>query len=419
MKHMLILIIILLTTACGTVPLAQPKSNATAIIEVTAISPSPTSIPTVMATLTPTVIPTFTPSLTTTLSKLDENLQMIVFTVQNKQIYRVQVDKDGQPIGPSEQIDFPLDSRTAIHGLYPSPSGQYLAIWKLYGAGGTSVDILDISNGQLIPLFGKQPNVDPRVQFLDWAPNGQDVLVLGGTGNPALENKMLLVNIHSHAYTNIIVTQPNELSYITTASFSPNGKDIVYASQLPCSQCRSEVWLIALDSTNQQLLFEDSTAKIQDLLWSPNGNYIALVKWQVPSEHVSFAEGELYIMKMDGSGKRLLGFVTTHHEESFRPVWSPNSQKIAFVKSENVKIGKNLNELSSNIYVVDVSTGQKKPVTNFQNNQVLKPVWSPNGSEIISLASSDDTSIHFKLEISSLEDQITNNFKLDSTNFID
>jgi hypothetical protein len=38
--------------------------------------------------------------------------------------------------------------------------------------------------------------------------------------------------------------------------------------------------------------------------------------------------------------------------------------------------------MSSNAYVVDIQSGAIKELTSFQNAQVLKPIWSPDGSEV-------------------------------------
>jgi hypothetical protein len=376
--------------ATTTPVLAAATPTVVAGQELTTKTPTPIS-PTPTFTSSPTALPEEpAPSpAAKVLPPLDENLQTIVFTTQGEQgpeIWRVQVDEQGQQTGTAVQVDFPADFRTSIRGLYPSPNGRQVAIWELYGAGGTFIHILDIS-GKLISLFGEHPNIDPRAVFLDWSPDGQNILVQGGTGNPDLGDSVWLVDVNTHVYRDVNIKQVDEIPSITSASFSPDGKSIVYA-QTTCYQCGSEIWRIDLDNSNRQLLFEDSKTRVEDVSWSPNGDYIAFNQWLESNE---VASGELHVMKPDGSAKLLLGSTLTGYYDLFKPSWSSNGRQIVFVASGSSESPKELGKLSGNLYVADVLTNQVRQLTHFQNTQVIKPTWSPDGSQVAFLASENSS----------------------------
>lgn len=196
----------------------------------------------------------------------------------------------------------------------------------------------------------------------------------------------MAVDTKTHTYNDIDIKQTNGRPYITAASFSPDGKVIVYA-QSDCSQCGSEIWRISLDNDEKKLLFQNSKTVISNILWSPDGNYIAFTQYSGKEwEWDKFIIGELHLMKPDGSEQRLLSPITTHFfNQPFRPVWSSDGQQITFVKNVDSLPSRELNQLASNIYLIDLPNNQVNQLTEFENIQAVRPVWSPEDSKIISL----------------------------------
>ena len=88
-------------------------------------------------------------------------------------------------------------------------------------------------------------------------------------------------------------------------------------------------------------------------------------------------------MNSDGSNSHKLADADSGH--GYAANWSPDGQRIAFVVRENLQ-GENANQLSdaliSNIYTVDVETGELKPVTNFTEERVETPLWSADGNTL-------------------------------------
>lgn len=349
-------------------------------------TPRPTSTrPPEPPTRTPT--PTFTPAppipTPEPLPTLVPGLQTFLFATTGErgpEIYRVQLDSTTHIITSLVyRVNTPVlwRSRVYLEGLHPSPDGKRVAVSWVYGEGGTFVSILNVNDGTLTPLFGEKIAIDQRAEFLDWSPKGDQILVLGGIDNPDLGGKAWLVNPDTGQYTPVDISQASDTRQITSASFSPDGQAIVYAKS-DCYQCGSEVWRISVGQREgKQLLLQDPVLRVEDVLWSPDGRYIAFTQWR---ETVEFATGELWIMDPQGNARRLLSPVTTGYYKRFTPVWSPDSQSIGFVLGKEPPSGRQANELSFNVYIVDVSTGEVRQLTRFQNIQVLEPIFSPDGS---------------------------------------
>ena len=349
-------------------------------------TPRPTSTrPPEPPTRTPT--PTFTPAPPTPtpepLPTLVPGVQTFLYATTGErgpEIYRVQLDSTTHIIASSVyRVNTPAlwRSRVYLESLHPSPDGKRVAVSWVYGEGGTFVSILNVNDGTLTSLFGEKAAIDQRTEFLDWSPKGDQVLVLGGIDNPDLGGNAWLVDPDTGQYTPVDISQASDARQITSASFSPDGQAIVYAKS-DCYQCGSEIWRISVvQQGRKQLLLQDSVLRVEDVLWSPDGRYIAFTKWRETAE---FARGELWIMDSQGNARRLLSPVITGYYKRFTPVWSPDSQSIAFVLGEEPQSGKQTNELSLNLYIVDVSTGEVRQLTHFQNTQVLEPTFSPDGS---------------------------------------
>ncbi|HHY55935.1 MAG TPA: hypothetical protein GYA08_10915 [Chloroflexi bacterium] len=279
------------------------------------------------------------------------------------------------------RVDTPVlwRSRVYFEGLHPSPDGRQVAISWVYGEGGTFVSILNVNDGTLTSLFGEKAAIDQRAEFLDWSPKGDRILVLGGIDNPDLGGKAWLVDPDTGQYTPVDISQASDARQITSASFSPDGQAIVYAKS-DCYQCGSEIWRISVGQQGgKQLLLQDPVVRVEDVLWSPDGRYIAFTQWRETAE---FATGELWIMDSQGDARRFLSPVTTSYYKRFMPVWSPDSRNIAFVLGEEPQSGTQVNEPSFNVYIMDVSTGETRQLTHFQNIRVFEPIFSPDGSKV-------------------------------------
>jgi len=344
-------------------------------------------------TRTPT--PTFTPAPPTPtpepLPTLIPDRETFLYATTGEkypEIYRVQGDPTSRVVGPVYRVDTPFlwGSRIYLGGLYPSPDGKWVAVDWVYGEGGTFVSILDVNNSKMTSLFGEKAEIDQRVIFLDWSPDGSSVLVLGRSTNPDLRNSIWLVDVSTHAYKDVGINQKDGIS-IASASFSPDGQEVVYTYS-ECAGCTSGIWRASMDGSEKRLLFEHPTDRIEEVRWSPQGDLITFVKRQPSSQ--KFVLGELWVMDMEGGNLRQLATVITtakyEPEYGFAPAWSPDGSQIAFVSGE-VTSKEPRNGWFGNIYVVDVRSGSVSQVSSFENTQVLNPTWSPDGLSVAFAAS--------------------------------
>ena len=90
-------------------------------------------------------------------------------------------------------------------------------------------------------------------------------------------------------------------------------------------------------------------------VWSPDGNRIAFVRYTKPPHLLSYPEysvqdqksGEIYVMDADGRNQRRL---TNNRVADYYPVWSPDSEQVFFVRG------------GEELYVIDVDTGRERQV---------------------------------------------------------
>jgi Tol biopolymer transport system component len=354
----------------------------------------PTRLPTLTFTPAP---PTPTPQ---PLPTLIPGLETMFYTTTGErgpELNRIQIDQEALLAGPPQRVDTPILWHSRIHlgGLYPSPDGRRIAVAWTYGEGGTFVSILDVNDGVLTPLFDELGDLDKRVEFLDWSPDGNSLLVVGEIGNPDLGGSVWLVNLSTYQYTSVNIVQESEARQITSASFSPDGQTVVYAGSV-CYRCGGEIWRVSLGGTEQQLLLQDSEFRIEDVLWSPDGRSIAYTRWQQPTSVHSSAIGELWVMDAAEDARRFLSPVVTGYYKQFCPAWSPNSQKIAFVSNQDALPGAQEDRLFSNIYAVDALSGVVTQLTGFDDVEVVRPTWSPDGSKVAFVASLSDAPGQFE-----------------------
>lgn len=166
-------------------------------------------------------------------------------------------------------------------------------------------------------------------------------------------------------------------------SWSPDGSKIVFSSSaddptLPTCEpgadfrCPTDVYVVDADGTDLTRLTDDAAPEYQPA-WSPNGDRIAFVR----SSGGTAGEAPLiFTMDVDGSDVRQAS--SGEGGSDFSPSWSPDGSRIAFVGFRFENTG---------IWVVDANGSNEHQIVGKDWYSVQDPVWSPAG-DLIAFAGS-------------------------------
>jgi Tol biopolymer transport system component len=146
-------------------------------------------------------------------------------------------------------------------------------------------------------------------------------------------------------------------------AWSPDGERIAYTTY--DSDYDEKIWVMNANGSNRKQLASGSLPN-----WSPDGDSIAYTAY--------FGERPyLAVMNADGSEQRRLGDVslirrltgTAAAEE--QPAWSPDGQKIAFASMDD-----------GEIYAMKVDGSGRTRLTDTPGYDHWPPTWSPDGTRI-------------------------------------
>jgi dipeptidyl aminopeptidase/acylaminoacyl peptidase len=160
-----------------------------------------------------------------------------------------------------------------------------------------------------------------------------------------------------------------------TPSWSPNGSEIVFASNRAKSgSFIDHVYVMNGDGTHVlRLTHDDDDAR--EPSFSPDGSKIVYAWNLLDSDNQFSGKGEIWVMSANGANPHSL--TSRLLTDSDQPAWSPNGRLIAFLNG------------GSNLYVVRPDGGGLRRLARNVNGWAF--AWSPNGKTI---AVSDDSHLH-------------------------
>ena len=274
----------------------------------------------------------------------------------------VELSSNDQPL---REIPFSIPAGCTLDDLFPSPRGAHVAI-ELACSFGQSVVWLDTDTGKF-----KQFVTDTDSHFLAWTPEGEAVyLKVDSINHPHI------VRVRTDgSRDNIPIT---ELTY-DLAPMS-NGRDFIFSFSRGMG-FGSEMYFAQFDGRIVKQLSADRGNYLSFARWSPDEKRIAFIK--IPDSQTPFTLGGLWVMSADGSNAHKLADADAGH--GYAPAWSPDGKQVAFIKRENpndAAADQFADSLVSNIYLVNVQSGNTMPLTKFNATRVESPVWSPDGNQI-------------------------------------
>ena len=140
-------------------------------------------------------------------------------------------------------------------------------------------------------------------------------------------------------------------------AISPNGRDIIFTSN---RSGNNDVFIADMTGRNPVNLTNHS-ANDGWARWSPNGRQIVF--------HTNRDGGnfEIYVMNIDGSSPTR---ITDYSGIDQFPDWSPDGQEIVFRRD-------------TDIYALDLGTGQTRRLTDTAPLVNQMAAWSPNGKQLV------------------------------------
>jgi Tol biopolymer transport system component len=146
----------------------------------------------------------------------------------------------------------------------------------------------------------------------------------------------------------------------------------------------SDLWVMRPNGTGLRPLWRD-VAHDAEPAWSPDGRWIAFTR----RDNCSVCATFLFTAGADGSDRRGLTAPPANQQAVASPTWSPDGRQIAFAVSGR--------RVRGAIYVIDVEAGaQARGVIGHEAQAGAEepaysaPDWSPDGSELVFVATGGD-----------------------------
>ncbi|MGD0872958.1 MAG: hypothetical protein ABSB88_25720 [Bryobacteraceae bacterium] len=153
-------------------------------------------------------------------------------------------------------------------------------------------------------------------------------------------------------------------SVTETPSFTPDGKQIIFASSSGTGHC-CRIYLANLDGSNLRPISSSSAIEVEPKVNPKTGAEIAFVSGRSGPQ-------QIYRMNMDGADVDRLSDGTG---EASNPAWHPDGQTLAFAWTRGFATG------AFNIFIMDVASRHYTQLTHWEGRNE-NPSWAPDGKHI-------------------------------------
>jgi TolB protein len=154
-------------------------------------------------------------------------------------------------------------------------------------------------------------------------------------------------------------------SVTATPSFTPDGKQIVFASSTGSDQC-CRIFIANLDGTNLRPISASGTINMEPKVNPKTGSEIAFTSGRSGPQ-------QIYRMNMDGADIERLSDGTG---EVSNASWHPDGQILAFAWTRGFMAG------AFNIFIMDVAKRDYRQLTHGEGKNE-NPSWAPDGKHLV------------------------------------
>lgn len=318
----------------------------------------------------------------------------------SKQIFIVPVSKDGKPAGEKIAIDAP-------------EGGEEVRLLTGWSAGNELGALITSKQEPALYTLPEQGGQSSMVQYGGfmmqprWSRDGKHILFMKCSGEDSIppNHALAIVPTDGGEARNILIGSEDKIfimPYQSGIRISPDGKKIVMGAKshddtvLINEYPTLQIWTTTIEGENPTQITKP-TLPYSDYspCWSPDGQKIAFIRTKLKEDRFSLY-GETGIYIINSSGEKPVLLVSESDKWINSLVWSPNGELIAYLTKEKEAPNKNA------LMLISVDDGISRVVCELTRADVnIELAWSPDSRRI---AVNDYDGDVGKIKIISLDD---------------